>query len=211
MQITRYGHSCLHVVDRDGQVLIDPGTFSSGFEQLTGLTAVLITHQHADHVDLDRLPALLAANPQAAVYSDTATAEQLQGLGIRATAVRAGDTFDVGTPVSVHGQEHAVIHRDIPVIPNAEYLVGGRLLHPGDALHVPGIEVEILALPTMAPWMALKEAVDFYRAVGAAQALPIHDAIPRPQALPMYYGRFADLGPHGSTFHSVAPDGTIDL
>lgn len=211
MQITRYGHSCLHVVDRDGQVLIDPGNFSSGFEGLTGLTAVLITHQHADHVDLDKLPALLAANPQAAVYADTATAEQLQAKGIAAIAVRAGDVFDVGTPVSVHGEEHAVIYREIPVIPNAQYLVGERLLHPGDALHVPAVDVEILALPTMAPWMALKEAIDFYRAVGAPHALPIHDAIPRPEALPMYYGRFADLGPLDSTFHATAPTGSLDL
>src|ERR1700712_4625623 len=69
MRITKLGHSCLHVVDGDADILLDPGTFSTGFEQLTGLTAVLITHQPPDPLDLDRLPAVLAANPQATVYA----------------------------------------------------------------------------------------------------------------------------------------------
>ncbi|ANI41642.1 metallo-beta-lactamase superfamily protein [Mycolicibacterium vaccae 95051] len=42
-------------------VLIDPGNFSHGFEGVTGLSAILITHQQHDHADLQRLP----ANPQA--------------------------------------------------------------------------------------------------------------------------------------------------
>lgn len=43
-------------------VLIDPGNFSHGFEGVTGLSAILITHQQHAHADLQRLP----TNPQAA-------------------------------------------------------------------------------------------------------------------------------------------------
>ncbi len=200
MQITRLGHSCLHVIDRDANVLIDPGTFSTGFTELTGLTAVLITHQHADHLDIDKLPAVLAANPAATVYADHATAAQLSEEGIPVTAVAGADSFDVGTPVTVHGAEHAIIHRDLPTIPNASYLIGGRLLHPGDALHVPDVPVEVLALPAAAPWMALKEAIDYQRAVEARVAFPIHDAIVLPAALGIYYGRLAEMGPPGGRF-----------
>lgn len=48
MRLTKLGHACLHLTHGDGSVLIDPGTYSSGFEELRGRTAILITHQHPD-------------------------------------------------------------------------------------------------------------------------------------------------------------------
>jgi L-ascorbate metabolism protein UlaG (beta-lactamase superfamily) len=193
MKITKYGHSCLRVVDGSANILIDPGAFSAGFEDLTGLTAVLVTHQHPDHLDRDRLPALLAANPGAGVYADEATAGQLAEAGIEASAVHSGDHLDVGTPVQVVGRDHAIIHVDIPVIPNVGYLIGGRLLHPGDSLAVPEQDVEILAVPASAPWMAVKEAVEFFRAVNPAVAFPIHEKVMANPA--MAYGLLSRLAP----------------
>ena len=204
MQITKFGHSCLRVVDGDADLLIDPGTFSAGFEQLTGLTAVLITHQHPDHLDLDRLPAVLAANPQAAVHADAGSAAKLRDVGIEVTPVSAGQSIDVGTPVTVHGRTHAVIHADIPVIPNAQYLIGGRLLHPGDSLEVPDVAVEVLGLPAGAPWMALKEAVELYRGLSPRLAFPIHERILANPA--MSFGLIKQLAPADSTWQ-VPADG----
>ncbi len=177
MQITKLGHSCLHVVDGDANILIDPGTYSAGFESLTGLTAVLITHQHPDHLDMDRLPALLAANSAAHVYADAGSAPAIADAGFPVTTVSAGNNFDVGTSVAVYGTEHAVIHADIPLVPNAAYLIGGRLLHPGDSFTLPNLPIEILALPAAAPWMALKESIDYFRAVAPKVAFPIHEKI----------------------------------
>lgn len=202
MRITKLGHSCLHVVDGDADILVDPGTFSAGFETLTGLTAVLITHEHADHLDLDRLPAVLAANPQAVVHADAGSAAKLRDAGIQVTPVSAGQTLDVGTPVTVHGRTHAVIHADIPVISNAQYLIGGRLLHPGDSLELPEVAIEVLAVPASAPWMALKEAVEFYRAVSPTVAFPIHERILANPA--MAYGLLSKLGPAGSSWREPA-------
>ncbi|HEY5117508.1 MAG TPA: MBL fold metallo-hydrolase [Nakamurella sp.] len=193
MKITKYGHSCLRVVDGSANILIDPGTFSAGFEGLTDLTAVLITHQHPDHLDRDRLAVLLAGNPGVSVYADQATAAQLAESGVDATAVHSGDQLDAGTAVQVVGRDHAIIHVDIPVIPNVGYLIGGRLLHPGDSLAVPGQDVEILAVPASAPWMAVKEAVEFFRTVDPAVAFPIHDKVLANPA--MAYGLLARLGP----------------
>lgn len=209
MLITKLGHSCLHVDDGDASILLDPGTFSSGFQQLTGLTAVLITHEHADHLDLEALPAVLAANPQAVVYADAGSAARLRDAGVAVTAVSAGQRLDVGTPVTVHGRTHAVIHADIPVIPNAQYLIGGRLLHPGDSLEVPEVPVEVLALPAAAPWMAIKEAVDFYRTLSPAQAFPIHERILANPA--MAYGIVARLKPAGSSWQQPADGEQFEL
>lgn len=196
MKITKYGHSCLHIVDGAASVLIDPGTFSQGFETLSGLTAVLITHQHPDHVDQQRLGGLLRANPGATLYADSGSVAALADAGITATEATTGDVLDVGTTVEVFTGSHAVIHGDVPVISNACYLVGGRLLHPGDSLTVIDRPVEILALPTSAPWMAVKEAVEYFRAVHPAVAIPIHEKVMANTA--MVYGLLTKLGPADS-------------
>lgn len=70
MRITHLGHACL-LVESAGRRLIDPGSFSSGFAGLADLDAVLVTHQHADHLDRAALPGLLAANAQATLVTDS--------------------------------------------------------------------------------------------------------------------------------------------
>lgn len=206
MRVTRYDHSCLLVEQADARLLIDPGTYSRGFEDLTGLTGILITHQHPDHLDMHRFPALLAANPGVPVYADPQTAAHLDAAGVRARAVRQGDVLpDVGTEVTVHGHDHAVVHADVPVVDNVSYVVGGRLLHPGDALCVPDRPVEILAIPAIAPWMAAKEAVDYYRRVNPKHAFPIHTALASHDGLALYLRLLDTLGPESSTFHALAP------
>ena len=70
MRVTHLGHACLLVELADTRILVDPGSFSTGFESLRDLDAVVVTHQHADHLDEERLPALLAFNRQAPVFAD---------------------------------------------------------------------------------------------------------------------------------------------
>ena len=193
MRITKFGHSCLHVTEGAASVLLDPGSFSSGFESLTGLTAVLLTHQHADHVDAAKLGALLAANPGATVYADAQTAAALAEKGVTVTTVQAADELDVGVPVSVYGARHAVIHKDIPVISNVAYLIDGKLLHPGDSFTEIDRPVEVLALPVSAPWMAVKEAAEYARSVSPAYVIPIHEQVLARPA--MVYGILEPLMP----------------
>src|SRR6266540_4001154 len=52
MRLVKYTHACVRL-ERDGAVLvIDPGTFSER-EALAGASAVLVTHEHYDHLDPD--------------------------------------------------------------------------------------------------------------------------------------------------------------
>lgn len=201
MQLTHFGHSCLlanfsDASGTDTTVLFDPGTFSHGFEGVSGLSAILITHQHPDHADPERLPALLDANPQAALYADPQTAAQLGGSW---QAVHVGDQLSIGhLTVRSVGGVHAVIHPEIPVIDNISYLVGdgehaARLMHPGDALFVPGEPVDVLATPAAAPWMKVSEAVDYLRAVAPTHAVPIHQGIVAKEARGIYYGRLSEM------------------
>jgi L-ascorbate metabolism protein UlaG (beta-lactamase superfamily) len=196
MQLTHFGHSCLLAEFGNTRLLFDPGTFAHGFEGLTGLSAIVITHQHPDHVDVNRLPSLLDGNPNAAVYADPQTAEQ---LGAPCRAVRVGDSLPVGElTIRAVGGRHAVIHPEIPVIDNMSYLVGdgehpARFMHPGDALFVPDEPVDVLAAPAAAPWMRISEAVDYLRAVAPARAVPIHQGIIAPDARGIYYGRLTEM------------------
>jgi L-ascorbate metabolism protein UlaG (beta-lactamase superfamily) len=196
MQLTHFGHSCLLAQFDHTSILFDPGTFAHGFEGLTGLSAIIITHQHPDHVDVARLPELLEGNPDAPLYADAQTAEQ---LGARCQTVQVGDELSVGElTIRAVGGRHAVIHPEIPVIQNNSYLVDdgehrARLMHPGDALFVPDEPVDVLAAPAAAPWMRISEAIDYLRAVAPARAVPIHQGVVAPEARGIYFGRFTEM------------------
>ena len=200
MQVTHFGHSCVLLDTGAARLLIDPGSFSTGFEGLTGLDAVLVTHQHPDHLDPERLPALLRANPDARLIVDSGTAGQLGGVDHE--TVEPGATVTVaGARVEVLGGQHAVIHRDIPRIVNNAYLVDGTHLHPGDALDtVPG-DVDVLFLPAAAPWSKISETIEYLRAVAPRAAVPIHQGTLANPAV--FYGHFDRLGPEGTTFRAL--------
>lgn len=209
MKLTKYGHSCLLVETDADRILVDPGSFSVGWEQLTGLTAILVTHQHQDHLDLGRLPDLLAVNADAVLFADPGSMAAITGAGIRAAAVNAGDTLDLPTSVEVFGDAHAIVHRDVPGIPNRGYLIDGRLYLPGDSLLVPAGAVEILGVPVSAPWMALKEAVDFLRAVDPSVAIPLHEKVLANSA--MAYGLLERLKPADTEWLNLDDGRTVTV
>ncbi|GEA88744.1 MBL fold metallo-hydrolase [Cellulomonas cellasea] len=180
-ELSFWGHACIRL-DREGRrLVVDPGSFSSP-DALTGAQAVLVTHEHADHVVPDQLRAALEAQPDLEVWAPAPVTEQLAGVtgaDARVHTVVAGDRVAAGGfDVAVVGGSHAVIHPDVPGIANVGYLVDGTVLHPGDAFDVPDAAqgVDVLCLPVAAPWLKLAEAVEFARAVGPRVLVPIHDA-----------------------------------
>lgn len=206
MRIVHYGHACVLLETETARILLDPGSFSEGFEKERELDAVFITHQHFDHIDSKKLPGLLEANPDAKLIVDPGTEETVAKLGCEFQIARPGDAFDIGgTAVNAVGGEHAVIHQDIPVIPNVGFVFEhGAFYHPGDSFHVPEQKVDVLGLPTGAPWLKAGEAVDFLRAVAPRVAVPIHEAVLANPA--MHYGLFTNLAPEGTEVR-VAPRG----
>lgn len=172
MTTTHLGHACLLHETASDRVLIDPGTMSS-FADLTDLTAVLVTHEHADHVDVPAVLALLAANPGATLVCDTSTAASFPS----ATVAEPGDVLSLGSvTVSVLGGVHAPVYGDVPDCPNLAYLLDdGVLLHPGDSFFVPPTPVQTLAVAIDGPWLKISEAVDYVLTVGPETVLPIHE------------------------------------
>lgn len=174
MRLTKFGHACIRFDTDDGAFVIDPGVFSDP-AALDGVDAVFITHQHSDHCNDPELRNLLEDRPDTRIYGPESLTEALGNLPF--TAVSSGDAIPVaGTEVKVFGKRHAVIHPDIPAVPNVGYLVDG-VFHPGDAFTVPDQPVRVLFAPVSAPWLKLSECIDFIRAVDAPVVHPIHDAV----------------------------------
>lgn len=197
MRLTHLGHACLLVETDGARLLLDPGVLS-GFDQVRDLDAVLVTHQHPDHVDPARLGPLLSANPGARLWVDEDTVGAVPGLPGH-TVVRPGDRLRIGgTTVEVAVGVHAAVYGDVPGCTNAAYLVDdGALLHPGDSFTVPGRDVDVLAVPVDGPWLKLAEAVDYVRAVRPRVAVPIHE------------GETTDPAKYAGLLAAFSPDGVV--
>ncbi|WP_405683345.1 MBL fold metallo-hydrolase [Streptomyces sp. NBC_00057] len=195
LTLTKKTHSCIRL-EKDGRTLvIDPGGFSEQ-DAAVGADAMLVTHEHLDHFDEERLRAGMEANPAAEIWTLRSVADQLSAaFPGRVHTVGHGDTFSAaGFDVQVHGELHAVIHPDIPRITNIGFLVDGSVFHPGDALTVPDQPVDTLMLPVMAPWNKISEVIDYVREVKPRRAIDIHDALLTDLARPIYDRQIGSLG-----------------
>lgn len=178
MKITKHAQSCL-LIEVDGvKLLTDIGSYSTEVPDVSGLSCVLITHEHQDHFDLEKLQTVLSQNPEAKVITHTAVGEKLTEAGIVWTPIEPGETINVNSvSIESFGTEHAVIYGTSPCR-NTGFLIAGKLFMPGDALHdVPNKQVDILALPTGGPWHKMSDAIDYAKKVNPRIAFPIHDAM----------------------------------
>jgi L-ascorbate metabolism protein UlaG (beta-lactamase superfamily) len=212
MELTKQGHACVVVSDGDRRLVVDPGAWTDP-AVLQGASAVLVTHEHADHLVPEQLRAALEADPALEVWTNPSVAALFEGLGSRVHAVGDGDAVTAaGFEVQVHGEWHAVIHPDLPRVRNVGFLVEGQVFHPGDALTVPGTPVSTLLLPLHAPWSKVAELIDYVRAVDADQAYAVHDGLLNDTGLGLVTGLLGERGPGTPTpFSRLAPGESVDL
>lgn len=178
MRITKFGHACVRLETGAHTIVLDPGSFTDP-EAVDGATVVLITHEHADHYAPD-----LLRRTDAPIHTIGAVADKIReeapDVAERVTVVVPGQLLDVGVPVTVVGEKHAVIHPEMPHFDNSGYLLEVddlTIFHPGDALTVPDAAVDLLLLPVSGPWLKMSECIDFAREVGAARSLAIHEMV----------------------------------
>lgn len=178
MTIHKIGHSCFVVRGRDSQIATDPGVYTDGQRKLTGLSAILITHRHKDHMDVDSLKVMLDKNPDAEVISNSEVKELLVKENIEVRAVLNEERFSVGE-FEIQGFEtdHAFIHTSIEVPRNTGFLFDVKFYMPGDALFAPPTAPKALGIPFGAPWATIGELLDYGARVKPEKCFPTHDGM----------------------------------
>ncbi len=210
LRVTKWAHACVRVESDAAVLVIDPGIFTER-AALDGADAVLITHEHADHMQIDTLADELGKRPAVRIFTHPAVAGKLGDLAEAVTAVNSGEQFEAaGLPVRAYGGWHAQIHPDIPLVPNLGFLVGGSLYHPGDSFDVPtDAEVDTLFVPISAPWLKAAEAVEFVRAVRPRRAYALHDCLLSEAGFAITDGLLGRLG--GAPYQRLASGESVEL
>lgn len=218
MKLTKFTHACVRL-EKEGRVLVlDPGTFSEAEQALAGADAVLITHEHADHVDVDAVTDALLEDTELQLFAPDGVAAQLRGkapaAAERINTVAAGEDFETaGFAIRSFGGQHALIHPQIPVVANVGYLVDSNVYHPGDSFAIPdGVDVQTLLVPIHAPWNKVGEVVDFVIGVRAPRAFPIHDALLNDTGRGLVEGHVTRIGArYGTEYRHLSSGDSVEV
>lgn len=134
MKIRKIGHCCLLIeTDAGKRVLTDPGSFSTGQNEATGVDLIVITHEHADHLHVESLKAVLAGNPAARVVANSAVGAILAAEGIACQILEGEASAEVsGVPLEAHDARHEEIFGEMGQVQNTGFFIAGRLFYPGE-------------------------------------------------------------------------------
>ena len=176
MELTKYEHACFTVEKNGNVIVVDPGSFTTDLVVPKKVVAIIITHEHGDHLDFDLISEIIDKNHGVVIIGPAEVTSKLSKFETR--TVRGGDSFALeGFDLDFYGDDHATIHKDFPTAQNVGVLIEDRLYFPGDSFTMPEKSVDTLALPIAAPWLKIEEAIEFMKAVGARFTFPTHDAI----------------------------------
>jgi L-ascorbate metabolism protein UlaG (beta-lactamase superfamily) len=210
VRVTKFTHSCLRI-EGAGVLVVDPGEFSEA-SVLDSADAVLITHEHFDHVDVAAVTAAVTRRPELRIFAHEAVLPLLSGVAEATTAVTAGQEFEAaGYRVRAFGGQHAIIHPYVPIFANLGFVIddgAGNLYHPGDSFVVPDIEVETLFVPLNAPWATIAESLEFVRTVRPGRAFALHDGLVNERGSAVYGKHLESFSE--TKFRQVAPGSVLD-
>jgi L-ascorbate metabolism protein UlaG (beta-lactamase superfamily) len=183
MKVVKFSHACLRVETEGAVLVIDPGTLSEP-EAVDGVDAILLTHEHFDHLDVQKLVDAVAKRPSVTVFTHPEVTPKLGEFGGAVTEVVPGDEFTAaGFKIRTYGGLHAIIHPELPRVANVGFFVEGEggaggVYHPGDSFDVPtDADVDTLFVPVAGPWLKIAEAVEFVRAIRPRRAFALHDGL----------------------------------
>lgn len=218
MLLTKFAHACVRLEKDNFVLVIDPGSFSEPKVALEGANAILITHEHFDHIDSEVVAEALASNPKLQIFAPAGVAAELQtanpAQSEQVHEVLPDSSFDAaGFSIKTYGGQHALVNPRLMPVANIGYLVDGNLYHPGDSFTVPdGLQVETLLVPIHAPWSKTMEVVDFVTSVRPAKAFQIHDALLSELGLKFVATQIEQFGSrYGVEFRILAVQESVEI
>lgn len=173
--LTKHHHACVTLASGDTRILVDPGSLGEA-PSIEGIDAILITHDHFDHVRPELIAQALAEGIPVWLPADAAGRLGLEGEGVH--LAEHGDAFAVGSiKVSVLGDEHAPLHPTKAGPQNRAYLVDGRILITGDEhADAPG-PVDVLITPADAPWLRSVDLISYIQRLTPRLVIGVHDGL----------------------------------
>lgn len=176
MQVTKFEHSCI-AVEKDGKKLIfDPVEFAETLPEFDKVAAIVITHIHSDHLQPERIAAILDANPEAKVFAP----KDAETLLPDAILVEGGEELEIkGFNLKFFGKNHAEVFEGKVPCENIGVVVNDRLTNPGDSFDLLELNgaVEALLVPEAAPWAKMSETIDFVKLAKPKFVIPVHDGV----------------------------------
>lgn len=176
MQVTKFEHSCV-VLEKDGKKLIfDPVEFAETLPNFDKVAAIIITHIHSDHLQPERIAAILDTNPEAKVFAP----KDAEALLPDAILAEGGEEMEVeGFNLKFFGKNHAEVFEGKVPCENIGVVVNDRLTNPGDSFGLLELNgaVEALLVPEAAPWAKMSETIDFVKLAKSKFVIPVHDGV----------------------------------
>ena len=179
MDIHKIGHCCLVLETHEIRILTDPGGFTTGQREVSGVDVVLITHEHGDHLHTGSLRRVMQNNPGATIICNTSVNAILEKEGYSPRIVEGTDATQVnGVSIEAIDSTHEEIYNDFNRVQNTGYIIDDTLFYPGDSFeYIPNRSVDVLALPVAGPWCRIGDAIRYARAVKPTKAFPVHDGM----------------------------------
>lgn len=189
MKISKHIHSCMVVEDQGKTILVDPGNYSYDekaldVNKLEQLDAIVITHEHPDHMYIPWIKEILQKFPNTPTYTTASAKLILEQEGIP----------DVNTQGNEFISLEPVPHEKIwmgPACQNVLATLFGKFATPGDS-HTFTTSAEVLALPVQAPWGSTTRAVELALELKPKVIIPIHDWHWRDEARKAFYQRLKE-------------------
>lgn len=208
MKITKYPQSNFLIEDNGSRVLIDPGflTFEkyqpSDFESAQ---AVLITHQHPDHLDKKATETL--SGLRIPIYGNSDVASVLSNESVQINVVESNKEFEAAgfrikpidlphckllyctqcskqlTASEISPEKRCKLHPDaaprlVDGPPNTGFVVNGVLFHPGDGIELATLKIENACIPINGPTINFDRAWKLITSLEAKRVLPMHYSHP---------------------------------
>lgn len=192
MIITKREHACLVLHLADSALIIDPGVLSAPFVE-KDLVAIVVTHEHADHVTAEHLDRLIEnSNGDVTLVGPAGVAAALPDY-----------EWTVATPSSVHtvggfelvfsGGRHAETHPSIPTVDNLGVMINSSVFYPGDSFDIPEHSIQVLAVPVSGPWWKTSEMMDFLDEIRPRVVFPTHEGSNSERGNTLAHARIADV------------------
>lgn len=211
MNITKHAHAHLDIELAGQHLLIDPGVYSQDFVSPNNVAAICLSHIHDDHTYLPNIEKVLALNPGASIFGPQEVVDKLKGLPVQ--VVYHADTFQVGAfTLEFFGDLHQQIHRSIPIVQNTGLMVNSILYYPGDSYTKPESPVDILAMPTSAPWLRISDVIDFLNSVKPKRVFATHNSLLSPIGHELQNSRVKEVTEsNGGEFRYLEPGSSWQL